>query len=87
VDFYSCPGRLPFASFEASVDGYSSPYRIRVVNPDGSENRQVSTNNAGSEINPDFSPDGRYIVYSRQESGDDYDLVVVEVSSGDEMII
>jgi Tol biopolymer transport system component len=60
--------------FEALVEG-SAEYNIWTVKTDGTELQQITT--TGGEY-PCWSPDGRWIAYSRMEPDDNYDLYLTE---------
>jgi len=53
---------------------------IWVVNEDGSNPRRI-TDHTAREVNPRFSPDGRWIAFSSNRYGD-YDVFVVQAAGG-----
>lgn len=70
-------------AFDASLDG---PRRIWTAAPDGTDRLRISTDGSegAAHIRPQWSPDGRWIVYERQEGSvaTASDLAIVSASGG-----
>ena len=76
-------GRIVFYGCDAST------CQIYTVNPDGTALRQV-THDAAVKFNPDWSPDGRRIVYlETSSSGDTYqaEIRVVDATGANDQVL
>jgi serine/threonine protein kinase/Tol biopolymer transport system component len=51
-----------------SSRGQAGPYNLWIMNPDGTNRKQITTGNTNKYL-PVASPDGRYIVYTTDEDG------------------
>lgn len=69
----------------AFLSDKSGNCEIHVVRADGADQRQL-THNAGSDLRPDWSPDGSQVVFASNPD-EDYDLYLLDVESGTESLL
>ena len=60
---------LAFASNRDKVEATSTNADIFVVSLSGGEARNITAGNKGADLSPQYSPDGRYLVYRSQARG------------------
>ena len=65
-----------------AVTGYVVPYQVYLVDADGSNRRRLTTLPAGAALTPAWSPDGRWIVFSRDLSSE-FDLFVIRADGSE----
>ena len=71
-------GRIAYAGWNRGED-----YKIYTINPDGSGKRQL-TNNSTDDFNPDYSPDGKKIVYAGKDGPKgDFEIYTINARGGD----
>lgn len=67
-------------AFVTDRDGNEEIY---LMNRDGSEPRRLTTN-AGRDIHPYFSPDGKTLLYNSQRGGASFDVYAIDLATGSE---
>ena len=84
------PGREPSFSREGDWIVYSAPsrdgWRLRRMRPDGSAKSPISAG-IRDEMMPSVSPDGRFVVYVREETGQDRLFVRRMDGTGDRILL
>jgi Tol biopolymer transport system component len=70
--------RFDRIAFERDSGGHAMVF---VMNPDGSEQRRLTSDLAHAEFLPAISPDGRRVAFTRNEAGV-YQLMVLDVDAG-----
>ena len=84
------PGREPSFSREGDWIVYSAPsrdgWRLRRMRPDGSAKSPISAGTR-DEMMPSVSPDGRFVVYVREETGQDRLFVRRMDGTGDRILL
>jgi len=84
------PGREPSFSREGDWIVYSAPsrdgWRLRRMRPDGSARSPISAG-IRDEMMPSVSPDGRFVVYVREETGHDRLFVRRMDGTGDRILL
>ena len=75
------PAWSPDGSMLAFTGNRDGNWDIFTIRPDGSELQQVVTHPA-SDSEPVWSPDGSVLAFARKQAGRSYELMMVELSSG-----
>jgi Tol biopolymer transport system component len=70
-------GKIVYAGWNRGED-----FEIYTINPDGSGKRQL-TNNSTDDFNPDYSPDGKKIVYAGKDGPKgDFEIYTIGARGG-----
>jgi TolB protein len=77
------PGALPgHIAFTCQVYQFQSSEQVCIMNPDGSDEHRLTTEDGFRHYYPSLSPDGKSVVYSSYRDDNVYEIYELDIASG-----